>query len=447
MLTIYGGSKGRFCDGITRRDFLKIGGLALGGASLPQILAAEAKAGAVAPRHKAIIMIFLAGGPPHQDMFDLKMDAPAEIRGEFKPIPTNVPGIDICEHMPRLAGMMDKAAIIRSLVGCQGEHSAVQCMTGYAESVSKQQGGRPSIGAILSKLKGPVDPAVPPFIGLAPKMGHMEWGDPGSPGYLGVSHAAFTPNGSDLASMTLGNMTLERLADRRGLLSSFDGLRRDIDANGSIEGMDQFTRRAFEILTSSKLVEALDVTREDPKIRARYGYGDTKNVDDGGPCYNDQFLMARRLVEAGARCVTLTYGRWDYHDKNFAQCRERLPKLDMALSTLIEDLHMRGLDKDVTVVVWGEFGRTPKINNQGGRDHWPPVACALLACGGMKTGQVIGSTNRLGEVPKDRPVTYQSVFATLYHNLGIDPATTTVPNHFGRPMYLLDEYEPVRELI
>ncbi len=449
MLTVLGGSGrgGRFCDGVSRRDFLKIGGLALGGMSLPQILAAEAKAGVSRKSHKAIIMVFLPGGPPHQDMFDLKPNAPKEIRGEFNPIATNVPGIDICEHMPRIASMMDKFSIIRTIVGAQGEHAAVQCMTGFSESASRQQGGRPSMGSILSKLHGTVDPAVPPFIGLAPRMGHMPWADPGAPGYLGVSYAPFTPNGADLANMTLKDMTLDRLTDRRSLIDSFDGLRRDLDVNGSLEGMDSFTKRAFEILTSSKLVEALDVTKEDPKLRAKYGYGDTKNVDDGGPCYNDQFLMARRLVEAGARCVTLAFGRWDYHDRNFIQCKERLPKLDMAVSSLVQDLHDRGLDKDVSVVVWGEFGRTPKINPQGGRDHWPPVSCALLACGGMKSGQVIGSTNRLGEVPKDRPVTFQSVFATLYHNLGIDPATTTIPNQFGRPMYLLDETEPVRELI
>ncbi len=445
MITIQGRERRGFCDGVTRRDFLRIGGLALGGLSLPQILAAEARAG-VGISHKAVIMVFLAGGPPHQDMVDLKPDAPAEIRGEFKPIPTNVPGIEVCEHMPRLAAMMDKLAIIRTMVGARGEHAAVQCLTGFPDAVSRQQGGRPSIGSILSKLEGPVDPAVPPFVGLSPKMGHMPWSDNGDPGYLGLKYAPFTPNGADLANLSLNGIGIDRLGGRRGLLRSFDGLRRDIDANGSIDGMDNFTRRAFEILTSSKLVEALDVTREDPKLRAKYGYGDMKNVDDGGPCCMDQFLMARRLVEAGVRCVTLGFGRWDYHGNNFGQCRERLPKLDMGLSALIEDLHLRGLDKDVSVVVWGEFGRTPKVNKDAGRDHWPNVSCALLAGGGMKTGQVIGATNRWGEVPKDRPVTFQSVFATLYHNLGISP-TTTVPNHFGRPMYLLDDFEPVRELI
>ncbi len=445
MLTIPGRVHRGFCDGLTRRDFLKVGSLALGGLSLPQLLAAEAEAGS-GLSHKAVIMVFLAGGPPHQDMFDLKPDAPAEIRGEFKPIPTNVPGIEISDQLPRLAAMMDKLAIIRTMVGAQGEHAAVQCLTGFPEGISRQQGGRPSLGAILSKIEGPVNSAVPPFVGLSPRMGHAPWADNGNPGYLGVKYAPFTPNGADVASLSLQGIGLDRLGDRKGLLHSFDGLRREVDANGSIEGMDTFTRQAFDIITSSKLVEALDVTREDPRLRAKYGYGDMKNVDDGGPCCMDHFLVARRLVEAGARCVTIGFGRWDYHDRNFIQCRERLPKLDAGLSALIEDLHIRGLDKDVSVVVWGEFGRTPKINPQGGRDHWPPVSCALLAGGGMKTGQVIGQTNRLAEVPKDRPVTFQQVFATLYRNLGISP-TTTVPNHFGRPMYLLDDFEPVRELI
>jgi hypothetical protein len=379
-------------------------------------------------------------------MVDLKPDAPAEIRGEFKPIATNVPGIDIVEHMPRLARMMDKVAVIRSLVGARGEHAAVQCHTGYSMAESQQQGGRPSLGAILSKVAGPVNSVVPPFVGLSPKMGHAPWSDNGNPGYLGLVHAPFTPNGADLANLTLKAISPGRFGGRKGLLQNFDALRRDVDANGSIEGMDAFTRRAFEILTSSKLVEALDVSREDPRLRAKYGYGDMINVDDGGPCCMDHFLMARRLVEAGTRCVTIGFGRWDYHSNNFGQCRDRLPKLDMGLSALIEDLHQRGLDRDVSVVVWGEFGRTPKINKDAGRDHWPSVACALLAGGGMRTGQVIGATNRLGEVPKDRPITFQNVFATLYHNLGISP-DTTVQNHFGRPMYLLDEFEPVRELI
>ncbi len=445
MLNLGGRKHARFCDGVSRRDFLKIGGLALGGMALPDILRAEAQAG-VGKSHKAIIMVFLPGGPPHQDMVDLKPNAPSGIRGEFSPIATNVAGINICEHLPKIAGMMDKFAILRSIVGAHGDHAAVQCHTGFSDVVSKAQGGRPSLGSILSKVHGPVDPAIPPFIGLSPHMGHKPWADNGESGYLGLAHAPFTPNGSDLPKLGPMGLTAARLGDRMGLLKSLDVLRRDMDSTGSMAGMDSFGRQAFDILTSSKLVDALDVTKEDPKLRARYGIGDMKNIDDGGPCCNDQFLMARRLVEAGARCVTIGFGRWDYHSNNFGQCRERLPKLDAALSTLVEDLHMRGLDKDVTVIVWGEFGRTPKINKEGGRDHWPQVSCAMLAGGGMTTGQVIGQTNPLGEFAKDRPVTFQNVFATLYHNLGISSGTM-LPDRAGRPMTLLDHFEPIRELI
>jgi Protein of unknown function (DUF1501) len=444
MITINGSPHSGYCDGVSRRDFLKLGGLAMGGVSLPQILAAEAQAG-VGRSHKAIIMVFLAGGPPHQDMLDLKMDAPAEIRGEFKPISTNVPGIDICEHMPRLAKIMDKITIIRSIVGCKDEHTAYHCVTGYPESVGRRQGGRPSIGSILAKLKGPVDPAVPPFVGLQPRMGEMRWANPGEPGYLGLAYAPYMPFRSETVKLSEQGITIDRLNSRKSLLGDLDDLRRDLDSTGAIEGMDAFNRSAFEMLTSSKVLDALDVTKEDPRLRAKYGIGDMKNVDDGPPCCMDQFLMARRLVEAGARCVTLAFGRWDYHNNNFGQCRQRLPKLDMGLTALIEDLHMRGLDKDVSVVVWGEFGRDPKINKQAGREHWPRVSCAMLACGGMRTGQVIGSTDRDGASAKDRPVPVQSVFATLYEFLGIDQSTT-VADRNGRPMYLLDEWDPIREL-
>lgn len=447
MLNIRGGARGKYCDGVSRRDFLKIGGLALGGLSLPGILRAEAQT-SITSSNKAIIMVFLAGGPPHQDMFDLKMNAPAEIRGEYRPIATNVPGLEICEHMPRLATMMDKVAVIRTMVGAHGDHSAGQCLTGYTDTISKIQGGRPSLGAVLSKLRGPVEPSVPPFVGLSPKMGHHPWSNPGDPGYLGMAHSPFSPfRGEAVASGESNiNLDLGRLGGRRTLLGELDSLRRQFESDEAIGGLDTFTRRAFDILSSGKLFQALDVTKEDPKLRAKYGYGDMNNEFDGPPCCNDQFLMARRLVEAGARCVTISFGRWDTHSDNFTSCAQRIPKLDAALSTLIEDLHMRGLDKDVSVVVWGEFGRTPKINNQAGRDHWPQVSFALLAGGGMRTGQVIGSTDRNGEAPRDRPVTFQSVFATLYHNLGIAP-DTSVPDRNGRPMYLLDHFEPIREVI
>jgi len=442
MLTIRGSEGTRFCDGMSRREFLKIGGLALGGLALTDILAAEAQAG-IRSSHKAIIMVYLPGGPPHQDMFDLKMDAPSEIRGELKPIKTNVPGIEICELMPKIARMMDKFAIIRSLVGARDEHASNICLSGYTYAETRQLHA-PCMGSVLSRLQGPVDKTVPPFVGLAPKMGHMEWADPGEPGFLGLAYSPLKPDGQLMADMVLKGITLDRLADRRRLLSSVDRFRKGVD---SLQGMDALNQRAFDLLTSSKLVEALDVTKEDPKVRERYGKGNNVNVDDGGPDWNDQFLIARRLVEAGARCVTLAFSRWDYHGNNFGQLRNHLPRLDQAVSTLVQDIHDRGLDKDVSVVVWGEFGRSPRINSDAGRDHWPRVSCALLAGGGMRTGQVIGSTNRFGEEADERPVHFKDVFATLYHNMGIDVSSTPVPDIDGRPHYLLEDHEPLPELI
>jgi hypothetical protein len=445
MLTLFGKDRGRFCDGLSRRSFLQIGGLALGGMSLPQILGAEARAG-VRSSHKAIIMVFLPGGPPHQDMWEIKTDAPAEIRGEFNPIETNVPGIEICELFPKLAGMMDKLAIIRSIVGSSGEHASHQCLSGYSMREWQQQ-GRPSLGSYLSKLEGPVDRAVPPFVGLAPSMGHTPWANPGEPGFLGAGHRPFTPTGESRNDMVLNGVSLDRLDDRQALLGSLDRFRRDADSSGMMEGMDAFTQRAFGVLTSSKLFEAMDLEREDPRIRDKYGYGIDQNKDDGGPRTLTQFLMARRLVEAGVRCVTLAFSRWDWHGNNFGQSRTEMPMLDQAVSALVQDLHDRGMDKDVSVIVWGEFGRTPRINPGAGRDHWPQVSNALLACGGIRTGQAIGATNRLGEYAKERPVHFQEVFATLYRNLGIDVSSTTVMNQSGRPMYLVDSHEPVHELI
>src|SRR5678815_2363176 len=250
MLTIYGPKPANsgFCDGVSRRSFLKIGALGLGGLTLPQLLQAESATG-VKMGHKAVIMIFLPGGPSHQDMFDLKMDAPSEIRGEFKPISTTVPGIQICEHLPKLAKLIDKTAIIRSIVGATGDHYAVQCLTGRTH-VNPPAGGWPCMGSVLAKLEGVVDSAMPPFVGLSPKMGHMEWADAGAPGFLGAAYAPFKPDGNGKADMVLNGITLERLADRRALLKSFDNFRRDVDASGLMNGLDSFNEQAFGMLTS-----------------------------------------------------------------------------------------------------------------------------------------------------------------------------------------------------
>ncbi len=449
MLTLGGPARGGFCDGISRRDFLRVGGLAMGGLSLPQLLAAEAQARPGATRrHKSVIMVFLPGGPPHQDMVDLKPDAPEGIRGEFKPIATNVPGIDVCEHMPRLAQRMDQMAIIRSIVGCRDEHTAFQCLSGYTETPFKRA-GRPAFGSIVSYLQGPVDPAVPPYVGLSPKTGEVRWGDPGAPGYLGLAHAPYCPNRGESVDLAKSGISLERLSRRHSLLAQVDDLRRQYDrVSESVEGMDAFHRAAFDVLTSRRLLDALDVEKEDPRLRAKYGIGDMKNEADGPPCCMDHFLQARRLVQAGARVVTISFGRWDTHGQNFKSNAERIPKLDRALSALLDDLKFHGLSDDVAVVVWGEFGRTPRINKDAGRDHWARVSMAMIAGGGFRTGQVIGATDRDAGAAKDRPVHVQEVLATVYHHLGIDP-DTTVPDQGGRPMYLLDRerFHPIRELV
>ncbi len=449
MLTILGPRSARcgFCDGISRRNFLKIGALGLGGLTLPQVLRAESVAG-TRHAHKAVIMIFLPGGPSHQDIFDLKLDAPSEVRGEFRPISTKVAGIQLCEHLPRLARLADKFTIIRSMVGAEDRHDAVTCHTGRNPR-GQPPGGWPSMGSVLAKLEGPADPAVPAFLGLAPKMGHMEWSDNGQPGFLGSAYAPFEVNkGGGKDDMVLSGITLDRLADRRALLASLDRFRRDVDASGQMSGLDAYTQQAFGILTSSRLVEALDIKNEDPKIVERYGKGDPRNRDDGGPKLMEHFLIARRLVEGGARCVTLAFSRWDHHGDNFGALRQDLPLLDQGLSALIEDLHQRGLERDVSVVVWGEFGRTPTVNKDAGRDHWPRVSCAMLAGGGMKHGQVIGATDRLGGEAVERPVQFGEVHATLYHGLGLDVSKVTIPDLTGRPQFLVPNgLLPMKELV
>ena len=446
MLTILG-RKQRYCDGVSRRGFLKIGGFGLGsvgGLSLVDILRAEADAGTRSP-HKAVINVFLCGGPPHQDMWEIKTDAPAEIRGEFKPISTRVPGIQIGECFPKIAAMMDKFVVIRSVVGCSGGHDGYQCVTGWPRGTMASIGGPPSIGSAVAKIQGPVDPSVPVTVGLAEKTSHTPWSESGQAGFLGDAYKPFKPNGQMMADLKLTDITLDRLQDRKKLLRSVSELRRQSE---SIGGLNPFTEEAFGVLTSSKLVDALDLSKEDPKVRERYGDGKPyKFQSDGAPTCNDHLLMARRLVEVGVRSVTLSYGRWDSHGDNFGLVRDHGPKLDQCVAALVEDLEERGMLDDVTVVVWGEFGRTPKINKNAGRDHWPQVSCALLAGGGIQTGQAIGSTNRLGEHAVGRPVDMQEIVATIYHNLGIDPMTSTLVDPNGRPQYLLDRREPMRELV
>jgi hypothetical protein len=454
MLEIYGGGH-RYCDGVSRRSFLKVGGLVMGAGSLlslSDVLRAEAATGK-SSGHKALINIFLAGGPPHQDMWDIKTEAPADIRGEFKPIKTAVDGIQIGETFPRIAAMADKFAFIRSVIGSVGDHDGYQCMSGWSRRDLPSQGGFPAIGPVSAKVLGPVDRAVPVSVGLAPPAQASTWSENGSAGFLGAGYAPFRPNaagaGSDgIESIKLKGISLERLQDRRRLLHALDAKRRDLDTNLNVRDRDATAEAAFELLTSSRLADAFDLSKEPTKVRERYGTGQPFNFTyDGVPTNNEHVLVARRLVEAGARVVSLSFGRWDSHGDNFGLVRDHGTKLDQCVTALVEDLHQRGMLNDVTVAVWGEFGRTPTINKDAGRDHWPQVSCALLAGGGMKVGQVIGATNHLGEHATERPVHFQEIIATLYHNLGIHPEETLIEDRTGRPTHLLERMQPVEELV
>lgn len=415
------------CDGVSRRDFLKVGSLAMGGLSLPQLLQAEKQA-SLGSSNKAVIMIYLAGGPTHHDTFDMKEEAPLDIRGEFRSIPTKAPGIRICELLPKIAGVMDKCSIIRSISDTVNSHSSFHVMTGKSQKGSQPAGGWPSIGSVVSKTLGRSG-GTPAYLDLG---GGIRGG-----GFLGTAYAGFKPSGQGRNDMQLNGISTDRFDDRQRLLNCFDQLRRDIDSSGTVEGMDAFNQEAFDVIASNKLLSALDYKKEDPKVIERYG------------SKNRNYLLARRLVEAGTRFVTLSTGGWDTHGDNFNKCRKSLlPNLDQGVGTLVEDLSERGMLDDVTVVVWGEFGRTPRINKNAGRDHWSRVMSVFMAGGGMNNGQVIGSSDRHGGEPSERPVRLGEVFSTIYRNCGIDSSTLQFDDLAGRPQYMVDpECKPIKELV
>lgn len=429
MFTSFG-QKHRFCDFGTRRDFLRIGALGVGGGAigLSDLLRAQAASSSnkKSTKAKSAIFVYLPGGPSHIDMWDPKPDAPKEIRGEFSARSTNIPGIQINENFTGQAAMFQHFAAIRGVVSVN-EHSDSLVMTGYSD-VENRVLNHPSFGSVISRLRGTNEEGVPQFVSLRGMAKGTE------PGYLGVAHRPFSPEGPGVANLRPNQANSgERLNKRKDLLTQFDGFRKATDTTGTAEGMDQFANRAFEIVTSGTVRKALDLSKEDPKNREKF-----KGVEN--------FLTARRLIEAGVGCITLSYGGWDTHSGNFTTLKRQLPTLDRALCGLVSDLNDRGMLDEVAIVVWGEFGRTPKVNNTAGRDHWPSAMNALVAGGGLKTGQVIGATNSNGEKPRERGYSAQRVLSTLYHCLGIDPAMTFMDN-FGRPQYILTEREPIHELL
>jgi hypothetical protein len=424
MLTFFGRSQ-RFCDGVSRRDFLRVGALTVGGLSLADVLRLQALSSPEkqsASRGKSVIMIFLPGGPPHLDMYDMKPRAPKEFRGELNPINTNVPGIEICELMPRQAKMMDKLAILRGVTFVD-EHSPHMVMTGFPDRVR-----RPCFGSMVSYYKGRKD-GLPPYVSL---MNNPQSEDPE---YCGAAHRPFVPSGPGLENLRLvSGVSLDRLGNRKELLRNLDTIRREVDYRGAMNGIDAYTTRALDMITTPEAREAFDVEKEPRSVQEKYGRE------------NRDFLRARRLVEAGVSVVTLATGGWDTHSDNFNSMRKQLPRLDQGVSALVNDLHERGLDKDVAVVMWGEFGRTPRINGGAGRDHWAPAGCALMAGGGMKMGQAIGETDARAERPVGRGITPSNVLATLYRHMGIDTQATLHDNN-GRPMYVLEDRDVVSDLV
>jgi hypothetical protein len=427
MLTLLGQSR-QYRGRLSRRDVLRVGTLAFSGLTLADVLRQRAAAGSTTRRGKSVIMIWLRGGASHIDSFDMKPNAPAEIRGEFRPIATNVSGIEICEYLPRLAHTMDRLAIVRGIKSNDlGDHTPHYILTG-----SGDRGKRPVLGSIVSYLQPRTD-GLPPYVSLMYKPPGLY--DNEGPLYLGPAHRPFAPKGEGLENLSLAKgLTRDRLDERHDLMKQLDTLRREVDRTGTFAAMDEFTARAIDTVTSPKVRAAFDLKQESPETIARYGN------------YSENMLFARRLVEAGVPVVTLKVGDWDTHEKNFIDMRDQLPQLDQGFDSLVSDLYDRGLDKDVAVVLWGEFGRAPRISRGDGRDHWPEAGAAVIAGGGFQVGQVIGETDAHGGRSKGKPYTPGNVLSNLYHHLGIDPSLT-IPDHSNRPLAVLDEREPVRELL
>ena len=443
----------------SRRGFLKIGSLGLAGLILPNLLRAEAEAfdkaavsnvAAADRRGTAVILYWMAGGPSHLDTWDMKPEAVAEVRGPFKPIATRLPGLQLCELLPHQAAMADKLAIVRSLAHRNGNHfdAAHWVQTGYhEENVMGRGQPYPCQGAIVAKLAGPCVPGLPPYVCIpqpySPYLGFYQ-----QPSYLGEAFGPLSGGGepayrgkrADPEFILPTDVSFARLAERRALMERIDGLARRAEALPAFAEMDQHYQRAFGLVTSPQVQQAFNIEAEPARLRERYG----RNPWGQGA------LLARRLVEAGVRFVTINHYEgdvdwWDDHFTIEANLRKRLPPFDQALGTLIADIHERGLADRVLVAAFGEFGRTPWIDRHAGRGHWPNAMSALFSGGGLKTGQIIGSTTSNGGEPKDRPFGPGDLLATIYRAVGIDPGQS-LPNRQNRPIPLVDAGQPIPEL-
>jgi hypothetical protein len=441
----------------SRRGFLHAGVLGTTGLSLASLLRSEAQAASEKrgdKRGNNVILLWMRGGPSHIDMWDPKPDAPAEFRGEFGTMNSCVPGIQLTDMLPKTAAVMDKWSIVRSLTHEDAGHSTgdQMCFTGYGPGRQPDENVHPSCGSIVSEQLGKLNPELPAYV-MIPRM------VPGTgSAYLGVSHKPFEtqadpaqPGPFKLPNFSLADgLSVDRLGSRRDLLTDLDKLRAKVDASGRMQGADQFGQKAWEMLSSPAAQKAFDLDSEPQALRERYGFMpafDPGAADRcGAPAWSQRMLLARRLVEAGVRLVTVDLRWWDTHVLGFDSLRRGfLPRWDQAYSALVEDLTERGLMERTLVVAWGEFGRTPRVNNNAGRDHYPNVFSAAICGGKVKGGRVIGSSDSKGAFPKDRPTPPHDVLATIYDHLGIDMAKHYL-NEAGRPIRALPFGEPIREL-
>jgi hypothetical protein len=443
MLTIQG-SSGRLCDGLNRRRFIQVGALSYFGLNLADVLRAESERRFNSRR--SVILVWQHGGPSQLDTFDMKPHVAEEVRGPYKSIATTQTGLHICELMPWHAQVMDKCTVIRSFTHGNGDHWAAAhwMLTGYTGANGSDRVPRsPSMMAIASHLLGPRASGVPATV----NMNDGGFGFHGA-AFLGVAHNPFQtgeysygneagrlPSGSDSSFQLVDKLTKDRLMDRVSLLQQFDRLRRDVDRSGTFDNLDEMSQQAQDMLLSGRAREAFLLDQEDPRLREKYG-----------PGWGEQALLARRLVERGVRFVTLNTGYWDDHGQIKRALDDKLVRHDRAVGVLIQDLADRGMLDDTLVITAGEFGRTPLINKDAGRDHWPQAQSILLAGGGYRHGQVIGSTNSKAEYPTSRPVSPADFNAIIYHALGLRPEDT-IRDRSGRPTHLVPGGVVPEELI
>jgi uncharacterized protein (DUF1501 family) len=439
MLDLHTGSASD-CSGLSRRSFLRVGGLAAFGLGLPQFLQARAESPAAKVKAKRCILLWMQGGPSHIDTFDPKPDAPAEVRGEFGTVPTTLPGVRFCDPLPMLAQQTDKLAVIRGHDPKNGSHGVADhlMMSGRPFNASLPF---PCFGSVVAKERG-YEGGMLPFVQLGKNIDRRFNG--GIAGFLGDEFNPFEvpddPSSPQFKVRDLGlanNAERQRLDRRYAMLADLENYQKATETSGVMKARDEFYEKAHGIITGPAAKKAFDLAQEPDKVRERYG----KNSLGQG-C-----LLARRLVESGVQFVTVTDGGWDTHTDNFKSLKTRLlPRVDRGVSALIEDLSTRGLLDDTLVVWFGDFGRTPKVNPTAGRDHWSTASVALMAGGGLKVGQTVGSTNALAEYVTDSPVSPQDIAATIYHTLGVN-LHTWYKAQDGRPIELCPEGKPVKQLV